>query len=695
MTLLSTTNRVSFAGNGVTTIFSFPYYFLVNADLTVILRVNSTGVETTKTITTHYTVTGAGEAAGGSVTMLTAPATGETLIVYRSPALTQATDWVENDPAPAETKEQALDKLTMIAQRLSNRIDRSIRLTDGYAASFDMALPSILTGDHVIKINEDGDGFDLGPLADTVASAPSYADDAAYVAANGAAEAGDTYYNTTSNLIKYYNGSSWIFLVDASTAQTLDTKTLNSPVLVTPALGTPASGVMTNVTGTAAGLTAGNVTTNANLTGHVTSVGNAAVLGSFTSAQLAAALTNETGTGVAVFNDTPTLIAPILGTPTSGVATNLTGTASGLTAGTVTTNANLTGHVTSVGNAAVLGSFTSAQLAAALTNETGTGVAVFNDTPTLITPVLGVATATSINKVAITAPATSATLTLSDGSSLITSGGHSLTLTTTGATNITLPTSGTLATTAQSNIVAYTTKTTTYTALITDEIILGSTAGGIWTLTLPTAVGNTGKLFKLRKTTADTTVWTIDGNGTETLTENGVAATTTTINTIGETLEIVSDGAGWQVVLRIIPSLWTSWTPTGSWVANTTFSGFKRRVGGDAEYKVNLAITGAPTSAPLHINLPAGEVIDSTKVQANAANVTGGLGTGSGLDSGTGNFAASVFYKDTTSVFASTFLTGSASSEGQGTITQASPMTWANGDRLVLEFKVPIVGWNG
>ncbi len=65
-----------------------------------------------------------------------------------------------------------------------------------------------------------------------------------------------------------------------------------SPTLVTPALGTPASGVATNLTGTAAGLTAGNVTTNANLTGHVTSTGNAAVLGSFTRAQLEAALSD-------------------------------------------------------------------------------------------------------------------------------------------------------------------------------------------------------------------------------------------------------------------------------------------------------------------------------------------------------------------------------------------------------------------
>lgn len=58
------------------------------------------------------------------------------------------------------------------------------------------------------------------------------------------------------------------------------------------ALGTPSSGVATNLTGTASGLTAGTVTTNANLTGHVTSVGNAAVLGSFTLSQLNTALSD-------------------------------------------------------------------------------------------------------------------------------------------------------------------------------------------------------------------------------------------------------------------------------------------------------------------------------------------------------------------------------------------------------------------
>jgi hypothetical protein len=71
---------------------------------------------------------------------------------------------------------------------------------------------------------------------------------------------------------------------------------------------------MTNVTGTAAGLTAGNVTTNANLTGPITSVGNATSIAS------------QTGTGTKFVVDTsPALVTPALGTPASGVLTNVTG----------------------------------------------------------------------------------------------------------------------------------------------------------------------------------------------------------------------------------------------------------------------------------------------------------------------------------------------------------------------------------
>jgi trimeric autotransporter adhesin len=77
---------------------------------------------------------------------------------------------------------------------------------------------------------------------------------------------------------------------------------------------------------------------------------------------------------------------------TGSITASLTGTA------TTTTNIpNLTGAIASVNTTTSLGSFTSSQLATALTDETGSGSAVFATSPTLVTPVLGAASATSIN----------------------------------------------------------------------------------------------------------------------------------------------------------------------------------------------------------------------------------------------------------------------------------------------------------
>lgn len=141
MTISTTESRISYNGNGVTTVFSFPYRFLANGDL-VVLSVSSTGVETTKALTTDYTLTGAGDDAGGSVTMLVAPASGTRLIIYRDTAITQETDYISGDPFPAETHERALDRLTMIAQEIGSDADRSIKVPVGDSSSLTTVLPA-------------------------------------------------------------------------------------------------------------------------------------------------------------------------------------------------------------------------------------------------------------------------------------------------------------------------------------------------------------------------------------------------------------------------------------------------------------------------------------------------------------------------------------------------------------------------
>ena len=148
------------------------------------------------------------------------------------------------------------------------------------------------------------------------------------------------------------------------------------------ALGTPVAFTGTNITGTATSFTASNVTTNANLTGGVTSVGNAATV--VTNANLTGGVTSVGNAATVVTN------------------ANLTGGVTSVgNAATVITNANLTGGVTSVGNAATVvtnanltGVITSSGNATAIASQTGTGTTfVVNTSPVLVTPNLGTPTA--------------------------------------------------------------------------------------------------------------------------------------------------------------------------------------------------------------------------------------------------------------------------------------------------------------
>jgi len=130
MTVSTTIIKSSHNGNGSTTTFAYNFKIFADTDLVVIIR-SSAGTETTKTLTTHYTVAGAGDASGGSITFTSGniPASGETVVIRRNVPQTQAIDYIANDPFPAETNEEGLDRATMIAQQVSEATDRSIKLS--------------------------------------------------------------------------------------------------------------------------------------------------------------------------------------------------------------------------------------------------------------------------------------------------------------------------------------------------------------------------------------------------------------------------------------------------------------------------------------------------------------------------------------------------------------------------------------
>ena len=299
MTISTTTIKNSYSGNNSTSAFNYTFKIAAASEMQVIIR-SSSGTETIKTLTTHYTISGINNAGGGAVTFQSGhiPASGETVILRRVTAQTQAMDLIDNDPMSADTIETAHDKSIALIQELQEQINRSLKvsrtatittpeITDDAAARAGKLLGFDSTG-NALDATIDGSGVAVSATnaansataAANSATASASSATAAENAKNAAEAALDTfdddflgakssnpsvdndgnaltdgalYFDTTNNVMKVYDlgNTQWLQLTPTSSQQTNINAAVSNATNINNVAGQIAP---TNNIGTLAGL---------------------------------------------------------------------------------------------------------------------------------------------------------------------------------------------------------------------------------------------------------------------------------------------------------------------------------------------------------------------------------------------------------------------------------------------------------
>lgn len=233
MTIATSTGRIQYSGNGVTTEFATNFK-LLDEDHVEVTLTSSAGADTVQTISTNYTVTlGASTA---TVTMVTPPASEERLTLRLNVPLTQTYDLVNGQAFNADTIETALDLGTQVDQSLQEQIDRAVKLPpsdntydlDGLIANVQAVTAYAANigtvADNMADITTVADDIaDVTTVADNLTDITNFADvylgpsaaDPATRTDSSALQEGDMYFNTTNNEINIYNGSTWVVALSA------------------------------------------------------------------------------------------------------------------------------------------------------------------------------------------------------------------------------------------------------------------------------------------------------------------------------------------------------------------------------------------------------------------------------------------------------------------------------------------------
>ena len=255
MTVSTTIIKNSHNGNGSTTTFAYQFKILQDSDLQVIIR-SSNGTETTKSLSTHYTVTGAGGNSGTVVfTSGNIPVNGETVVIRRNIPQTQVIDYIANDPFPAETHEEGLDRGTLVAQQISEEADRSIKLSrTNTMASTEFTVGATDRANKILSFDSAGElavASELGSFKGNWSASTSYAvrDMVKDTSTNNIFMANTAHTSSGSQpLTSNTDAAKWDLIVDAATATSAASTATTQAGIATTKAGEAATSAATATT---------------------------------------------------------------------------------------------------------------------------------------------------------------------------------------------------------------------------------------------------------------------------------------------------------------------------------------------------------------------------------------------------------------------------------------------------------------
>nr|BAR15436.1 tail fiber [uncultured Mediterranean phage uvMED] len=255
MTVSTTIIKNSHNGNGSTTTFAYQFKILQDSDLQVIIR-SSNGTETTKSLSTHYTVTGAGGNSGTVVfTSGNIPASGETVVIRRNVPQTQVIDYIANDPFPAETHEEGLDRGTLVAQQISEEADRSIKLSrTNTMTSTEFTVGATDRANKILSFDSAGElavAQELGSFKGNWSASTSYAvrDMVKDTSTNNIFMANTAHTSSGSQpLTSNTDAAKWDLIVDAATATSAASTATTQAGIATTKAGEAATSASTATT---------------------------------------------------------------------------------------------------------------------------------------------------------------------------------------------------------------------------------------------------------------------------------------------------------------------------------------------------------------------------------------------------------------------------------------------------------------